>query len=58
MAAKRRTSVLVLAALAAAACAFAAPARADLTQPVLLDPGNGASVETLPAFSWSPVPGA
>src|SRR5690348_15596549 len=58
MAAKSRTPVLVLAALAAAALAFAAPARADLTQPVLLDPGNGASVETLPTFAWSPVPGA
>ena len=58
MAAKSRTPVLVLAALAAAAFAFAAPARADLTQPVLLDPGNGASVETLPTFAWSPVAGA
>src|SRR5690242_15009245 len=58
MAARRRIPVLVVAAAAAAAFAFAAPARADLTQPVLLDPGNGASVETLPAFSWGPVPGA
>ena len=58
MAAKSRTPILVLAALAAAALAFAAPARADLTQPVPLDPGNGASVEALPPFSWSPVAGA
>ena len=58
MAANRRTFVLLLAALAAAAFALAAPARADLTAPVLLDPGNGASVQALPAFGWSPVPGA
>src|SRR5213594_4366211 len=58
MAATCRTSVLVLAALAAAALACAAPARSALTAPVLLDPGNGASVEALPAFAWSPVPGA
>ena len=37
---------------------LAAPAQADLTTPVLLDPGNGASMEALPAFGWSPVPGA
>src|SRR4051794_5596245 len=58
MAADRRKFRLVLAAVAAAAFAFAAPAHADLTAPVLLDPGNGASVEALPAFAWSPVPGA
>jgi large repetitive protein len=58
MAANRRTPVL-LAALAAAALALAAPARsANLPAPVLLDPGNGASVQALPAFAWSPVPGA
>ena len=58
MAAKSRTPLLVLAALAVAALAFAAPAGADLTQPVPLDPGNGASVEALPPFSWSAVAGA
>ena len=58
MAAKSRIPLLVLAALAAAALAFAAPAGADLTQPVPLDPGNGASVEALPPFSWSAVAGA
>ena len=58
MAAHRRKLRLALAAAATAAFAFAAPAHADLTQPVLLDPGNGASLEALPPFAWSPVPGA
>jgi hypothetical protein len=58
MAADHRNFRLVLAALAAAALAVAAPARGALTAPVLLDPGSAASVQTLPAFSWSPVPGA
>ena len=58
MAANRRNLRLALAAAATAALAFAAPAHADLTQPVLLEPGNGASVEALPSFAWSPVPGA
>src|SRR2546421_2375324 len=58
MAADRRHFPLVLAVLAAAALAVAAPARGALTAPVLLDPGPGASVQALPAFAWSPVPGA
>ena len=58
MAAHRRKLRLALAAAAIAAFAVAAPAHADLTQPVLLDPGNGASLEALPPFAWSPVPGA
>jgi hypothetical protein len=58
MAADRRNLRLVLAALAVAALALAAPAQGALTAPVLLDPGPGASVEALPAFSWAPVPGA
>jgi hypothetical protein len=58
MASDRRNFRLVLAALAAGALMLAAPAQADLTTPVLLDPGNGASVEALPPFAWSPVPGA
>ena len=58
MAADRRHLRLALAALAAAALACAAPAQAALTTPVLLDPGAGASVQALPAFAWSPVPGA
>jgi hypothetical protein len=58
MAGERRNLRLLLAALAAAALAFAAPAHGALTAPVLLDPGNGASMEALPAFAWSPVPGA
>src|SRR5437867_12790095 len=58
MAADHRNFRLVLAALAAAALAVAAPARGALTAPVLLDPGSAASVQTLPAFSWSPVTGA
>ena len=60
MAGNRRKLRLLLPALAAAAAvlAFAAPAHGALTAPVLLDPGPGASVEALPAFSWSPVPGA
>ena len=58
MAADHRKFRLVLAALAAAALALAAPAHGALTAPVLLDPGAGASVQALPAFSWSPVPGA
>ena len=37
---------------------LAAPAQGALTQPVPLDPGNGASFEALPPFAWSPVPGA
>ena len=49
---------LFLAAAVLAALTLAAPAGAALTAPVLLDPGPGASVEALPAFSWSPVPGA
>ena len=44
--------------MAAAALAVAAPARGALNVPVLLDPGPGASVQALPAFAWSPVPGA
>jgi large repetitive protein len=58
MPADRRNLRLLLAAAAVAALAFAAPAHGALTAPVLLDPGNGASVEALPAFAWSPVPGA
>ena len=38
--------------------AFAAPAHGALKAPVLLDPGPGASLAALPAFAWSPVPGA
>jgi len=48
----------LLAAFAGVVLAFAAPAQAALTSPVLLDPGAGATVEALPPFSWSPVPGA
>ena len=58
MAADRKNFRLILAALAAAALAVAAPAHGALTSPVLLGPGAGVSVPTLPAFSWSPVPGA
>jgi hypothetical protein len=58
MASDRRNFRLVLAALAAGAFVLAAPAQGALTQPVLLDPGNGASLEALPPFAWSPVPGA
>jgi hypothetical protein len=58
MAATRRTPVLLAVALATACLAFAAPAGAALPQPVPLDPGNGASVEALPPFAWSTVPGA
>jgi len=58
MAPDRRKFRLALAALAAAALALAAPAGAALTTPVLLDPGSGASVDALPAFSWTPVAGA
>src|SRR5688572_13808787 len=58
MAADHRNFRLVLAALAAVALSVAAPAHGALTAPVPLDPGSGASVEALPAFSWSPVPGA
>jgi hypothetical protein len=58
MAGKRRKLRLLSVALAGAALAFAAPAHGALTAPVLLDPGPGASVEALPAFAWSPVPGA
>jgi hypothetical protein len=54
----RRHFPLVVAALAAVALAVAAPARGALKQPVLLDPGAGAVLQALPAFSWSPVPGA
>ena len=49
---------LFLAAAVLAALTLAAPASAALTAPVLLDPGPGASVEALPAFSWTPVAGA
>jgi hypothetical protein len=58
MAADHRKFRLALAALAAAALAVAAPAHGALTAPVLLEPGPAASVQALPAFSWSPVPGA
>ena len=59
MAVNRKNFRLVLAALAAASFAVAAPAaHAALTSPVLLAPAAGVSVPTLPAFSWSPVPGA
>ena len=61
MASDRRHFRLVLAALAAVVFALGAAApshAAGLTAPVLLEPGNGASVEALPAFSWSPVAGA
>ena len=58
MAGNRRKLRLLLPALAAATFAFAAPAHGALTAPVLLDPGNGASMEALPPFAWSPVPGA
>jgi hypothetical protein len=58
MVGNRRNLRLLLAASAVAALALAAPAHGAPPAPVLLDPGNGASVETLPAFSWSPVPGA
>jgi hypothetical protein len=58
MSGNRRKLRLLLPALAAATFAFAAPAQGALTAPVLLDPGNGASMEALPPFAWSPVPGA
>src|SRR6266508_539974 len=58
MASDRRRLPLLLAAFAGVVLAFAAPAQAALTSPVLLDPGAGATVEALPPFSWSPVPGA
>src|SRR5438093_745140 len=58
MAGSRRTFPVLLAALVAVALALAAPARSALTAPVLLDPGNGASIQALPAFAWSAVPGA
>ena len=59
MAANRKNFRLFLAALAAASFAVAAPAaHGALTSPVLLGPASGVSVPTLPAFSWSPVPGA
>jgi hypothetical protein len=58
MAVNRKNFRLLLAALAAAALAVAAPAHGALTAPVLLEPGAAASVQTLPAFAWSPVPGA
>src|SRR6266511_5409454 len=58
MASDRRHFRLVLAALAAAALAVAAPAQGALTAPVPLNPGPGAVVETLPAFAWAPVAGA
>ena len=59
MAANRKNFRLFLAALAAASFAVAAPAaHGALTSPVLLGPAAGVSVQTLPAFSWSPVPGA
>jgi hypothetical protein len=58
MAVDRKNFRLILAALAAAALAVAAPAHGALTAPVLLDPGSAASVQSLPAFAWSPVPGA
>ena len=58
MASDRRHFRLVLAALAAAALAVAAPAQGALTAPVLLNPGPGAVVEALPAFAWAPVAGA
>jgi hypothetical protein len=48
----------VAAALAGAALLVAAPAQAALPVPVLGEPGPGATVEALPGFSWSPVPGA
>ena len=56
-----RTHVLkatVAAALAGVALLVAAPAQAALPTPVLGEPGPGATVESLPAFSWNPVPGA
>jgi hypothetical protein len=58
MAGNRRKLRLLLPALVAATFALAAPAHGALTAPVLLDPGNGASMEALPPFAWSPVPGA
>jgi hypothetical protein len=58
MAANQRKFRLILAALAATAFAVVAPAKGALTSPVLLGPAAGVSVPTLPAFSWSPVPGA
>jgi hypothetical protein len=58
MASDRRHFRLVVAALAAGALMLAAPAQGALTQPVPLDPGNGASFEAIPPFAWSPVPGA
>jgi hypothetical protein len=58
MRADRRHFRLVVTALAAGALMLAAPAQGALTQPVPLDPGNGASFEALPPFAWSPVPGA
>jgi hypothetical protein len=48
----------VAAALAGAALLLAAPAQAALPAPALGEPGPGATVEALPGFSWSPVPGA
>jgi hypothetical protein len=58
MCADRRHFRLVVTALAAGALMLAAPAQGALTQPVPLDPGNGASFEAIPPFAWSPVPGA
>jgi hypothetical protein len=48
----------VVAALAGAALLLTAPAQGALPTPVLAEPGPGATVEALPAFSWAPVPGA
>jgi large repetitive protein len=58
MAADHRHFRLLLAALAAAALAVAAPAHGALDAPLPLNPGAGATVEALPAFAWAPVAGA
>jgi large repetitive protein len=58
MAATHVLRAAVAAALAGAALVVAAPAQGALSTPALLEPGAGATFEALPAFAWSPVPGA
>ncbi|MBA2568270.1 MAG: carboxypeptidase regulatory-like domain-containing protein [Actinobacteria bacterium] len=49
---------LLAAALGTVVFLAAAPAHAALKAPTPLEPGSGASVDALPAFSWSAVAGA